>query len=129
MPDATSAIRSSLTAVLPLVPGAVRVTVTRTDPDTGETVTTADPDTGDPVPLTNADVWGKRTAPDRSELPVGEGYAWQELAQWRVEASTVDFTVRVNDRVTDPDGVTWIVLSVKTAGLGRRFVCQCVREK
>jgi hypothetical protein len=118
MPTAADAIRASLTAVLPLVPGAVRVTVTRTDPDTGATVAEA------------GDVWAKRTKTTRSPAGVGDGEVGQEVTRWRVEGSTPEFVVRVNDRITDPDGVTWVVLpDVETACLGRRFVCSCVKER
>lgn len=118
MPDATSAIRSSLTSVLRLVPGAVRVTVTRTDPDTGDTVSVA------------GDIWAKRTKTTRSHAGAGDGEVGQEVTRWRVDGSTPGFAVRVNDRITDPDGVTWVVLpDVETACLGRRYVCDCVRQR
>jgi hypothetical protein len=119
MPTDLATARAALTAVLPLVPGAVQVTLRRTDPDDGSTIATA------------ADVWGKRTKAGRSEAGVGAegGPLGEERVQWRLEANGVAFTVQPSDRITDPDGVVWVVLSVDTAGLGRRFVCQCVREK
>lgn len=119
MPTDLATARAALTAVLPLVPGAVPVTLTRTNPDTAATIAT---ETG---------VWGKRTKAGRSQSAVGSegGELGEERTQWRLEADGVDFTVQPADRITDPDGVVWRVLSVDTAGLGRRFVCQCVREK
>lgn len=117
MPDATAIIRTALTGSLRLVPGAVRVTVTRVNPDTGE-------------PLDFAlECWGKRTAPKRSPFQAGGGELGQEQCQWRVESDGVEFQMRVGDRVTEPDQQAWAVDGVSAAGLGTRFVCQCTRAR
>ena len=115
MPTDLDTARAALTAVLPLVPGAVTVTLTRTNPDTGATIATAS-------------VTGKRTKTTRDETAVGDGIVGGETTQWRLEANGVSFVPQPNDSITDPDGVTWEVQDVDTAGLGRRFVCRCVRQ-
>ncbi len=119
MPTDLATAQAALTAALTTVPGAVAVTLTRTNPDTGATIST------------KTDLTGKRFKSGRDEGAVGDegGEIGQERVRWRLEASGVAFTVQPRDRITDPDGGVWIVLTVDTACLGRRFVCDCVREK
>lgn len=110
---ADNPIGNALATSVRLMPGARQVTLARVDPDSAAVV------------ATKADVWGKRTAPDRGGDELGA-----ERARWRLEDDgATGFVPHPGDTITEPDGTVWVVESAKTGAVGGRFICECVRRR